>query len=118
MAVESRIDAGDEWFVGEDRVLRFLFVEGGATTDIASWEMVFQLFARRAQPGDVPLLEVPASGSAATTTLPAEATVVVDGDATLAIGAGVYQFVLSRTDVGSRAVLAFGPAQIRSAVTA
>lgn len=115
MAVESRIDDDDDWFVGEDRILRFRFTDGD-TEGIENWNMLFELFASRARPGTPPLFAVPAVGVARTLTTPALAEVTVPGDETLANGAGIFQFVLSRTDIGSRAVLGFGPASIRSAV--
>ena len=112
MAVETRIDADADWFVGEDRVLRFVFTDGD-TDGIESWPMVFELFARRAKPGDVPLLSVPVVGIAAVGLEPAFATCQVSGDATALLGAGVFQFVLRRTDEGNRAVLSYGPAELR-----
>lgn len=116
MAVESRIDADDEWFVGEDRVIRFTV--SGDTDGIENWIMVFELFPRRAAVGDPPLMTVEAVGIAATPTSPPLAVCTVDGDETTGVGPGLFQYVLSRTDVGARAVLGFGPAEIRSAVTA
>lgn len=117
MAVESRIDAEDDWFVGEDRVLRFTFVAGDVS-DVADWTLAFQLYARRAADGDAPLLVIPATGHPATATEPAYALVTVAAGQTEALGAGFYQFVLRRTDPGAVTVLSFGPAQLRSAVTA
>lgn len=116
MAEESRIDADDEWFVGEDRTIRFTV--SGDTDGIENWNITFELFTRRAKPGDAPLMVVDAVGVAATPTTLPTALVVVDGDETTAIGSGLYQYVLSRTDPGARAVLAFGPAELRTAVNA
>jgi hypothetical protein len=113
VAVETRIDADDEWFVGEDRVLRFRFVEGD-TTGIAGWPMEFALFARRAKPSDPPLLTAPAAGVDATDVTPALAQVIIDGDTTALLDPGVYGFALRRTDVGARSILSFGPCELRS----
>lgn len=113
MAVESRIDADEEWFVGEDRVLRFHFREGD-TEGIAGWTMTFELYERRAKPTDPAVATAAAVGVAATADEPARAVVQINGDATTTLGAGVYQFVLRRTDVGARSILAFGPVELLS----
>lgn len=117
MAVESRIDADDEWFVGEDRVLRFTFVEGDLT-DLAEWAMSFTLYPRRAKLDADPLLTAPAVGYAAVPGAPAHARVSIDGTASAALEPGIYQFVLARADVGARQILSFGPAEIRRALNA
>lgn len=113
MAVESRINADDEWFVGEDRVLRFTFKD--AAPGIEGWMIAFELYERRAVPADAPVMTVSASAAAGP---PPVATVNVDGDLTLAVGPGIYQFVLRRIDDGSRTILAYGPAELRSVVNA
>lgn len=115
MAVEGRIDADDDWFVGEDRTLRFRFVEG-ATDGIEGWNLLFELYASRPAKGAPPLFSETATGIARTLTTPAYATVTVSGDKTAAAGPGQFQYVLSRLGTGTRSVLAFGPATIRSAV--
>lgn len=114
MAVQSRIDAEDEWFVGEDRVIRFTFDPAGTGVGFTGWEMVFELFGRRARADAEPLL----TQVAAPVVIEGKplAVVQIDGDATTDLGAGLYQFVLRRTDEGARAVLAFGPAELRTAV--
>jgi hypothetical protein len=116
--VESRINADDDWFVGEDRLLQFRFVEGD-TTGVEGWTMVLEFHPRRTDPSAIPLLAIPASGRAAATVGgEASAVATVTAEQTLTLGEGNFHFVLRRTDVGSRAVLSFGPAQLRSAVTA
>lgn len=114
MAEQSRIDADDEWFVGEDRVIRFTFTRGDVS-DITEWNMVLELFARRAADDAVPLVSVPATGFSSD---PAVAVAVVPAADSIALGPGVYQFVLRRRDEGSAAVLSYGPAELRSAVNA
>ena len=121
MAVESRIDADDEWFVGEDRVWRFRFVSGDVE-DIDEWTMQLAFYARRARDTDPPLVVVPAVGIAATASsgvvTPAYAVATVSAAETMTLRAGIFQFVLRRTDVGKRAGLSYGPAELRSAVSA
>lgn len=117
MAVESRIDADDEWFVGEDRVLQFRFV-GGDTVGIETWAMEFALYPRRGATEGAPLFTQPAVGLAAQVGEPAFAVVAVSGEQTQSVGAGVYQYVLRRSDEGLRQVLAYGPADLQSAVDA
>lgn len=117
MAVEIRIDATDEWFVGEDRVLRFRFTSG-ETAGIDGWGMELALYGRRAADTDAPLLTVPVSGFPETVGEPAYAVAQINGDQTALLGAGIYQLVLRRTDAGERSVLSFGPAELRSAVNA
>lgn len=118
MAVESRIDADEEWFVGEDRVLRWSFTEGD-TAGIAGWPMTFELYARRAKDGDAALATATPTGVEAVAGVsPARAVVQIDGDATLALGPGLFKYVLRRTDTGARHVLAFGPVELLSAVSA
>lgn len=115
VAVEVRVDADDQWFVGEDRTLRFRFVDGD-TDGVETWTMLLEVFAARAPKGALPLYTEEATGVARTITTPAYATVTVSGDKTLEHGPGIFQIVLSRTDPGNRTILAYGPAEIRSAV--
>lgn len=121
MAVESRINADDEWFVGEDREWRFRFVAGDVD-DVAEWTMQLAFYSRRARDTDPPLVVVPASGVPASAVngvvTPAYAVAVVSAAETMTLRAGIFQFVLRRTDVGKRAVLSYGPAELRSAVSA
>ena len=118
MAVESRIDADEEWFVGEDRVLRFVFDAGSDTSTIGDWSIVFELFGRRAGALAAPLLSVAATGVAAVAdpAAPSYAEATVPGEETAVLGPGIFRFVLRRTDAGFSQVLSFGVAQIRSAV--
>lgn len=122
MAIESRIDAEDDWFVGEDRVLRFNFVDGD-TAGIDTWTLEFALYARRSTDASSPLLTVVANGHAAvaasdeTPAVPAYALVSIAAAQSTALGPGHYQYVLRRTDTGHRSVLSFGPAELRSAVS-
>lgn len=120
MAVKSPIDADAGWFVGEDRTLRFEF-EGGDVEGIETWDMVLELFAKRAKQGDPPLWASPpgaVQGYAPTPTSVATAEVVVPALATLAAGPGVAQFVLRRTDPGAATVLSYGGAHLQSAAQA
>lgn len=118
MAVESRIDADENWFVGEDKTLRFTFIEGD-TDGIDTWPMALELHGRRAKAGDPPAWATSdVSGIPATDDAPAQALVTVNGDATQALGPGTVQFVLRRTDSGARAVLSYGSGTLRSAVSA
>jgi hypothetical protein len=119
VAVEQRISADDGWFVGEDKVLRFTV--DGDTDGIAGWGLGFRLYAARSKDDDPPRLEILSGGGAivateATPTHPAIVTVTVTGEQTQTTGAGQFQFVLSRTDLGARNVLSFGAAAIQSAV--
>jgi hypothetical protein len=118
VAVESRIDADEEWFVGEDRVLRFVFDAGSDTSTIGDWSIVFELFGRRAGALAAPLLSVAATGVAGVSdpAAPAYAEATVPGEETAVLGPGIFRFVLRRTDVGFSQVLSFGVAQLRSAV--
>ncbi len=120
MAVESPINADANWFVGEDRTLRFEF-EAGNVTGIETWQMVLELFAKRAKFGDPPLWASPPGavvGYPPTPTSAATAVIVVPAAATFAAGPGVVQFVLRRTDPGAAAVLSYGGAHLRSVVQA
>lgn len=117
MAIESRIDAEDDWFVGEDRVLRFTFVAGD-TAGVDDWTLAFELYGRRATDASDPLLTLTADGHPAVGEAAAYVLVNVAAADTLALGPGHYQYVLRRTDDGHRSVLSFGPAELRSAVTA
>jgi hypothetical protein len=115
VAVESRIDADDEWFVGEDRVLNFAMVKGDLT-GFAGWSVVLELYPRRAVEGDAPVATWPGVPQPQTT--PPSVSVLIPSATTATIPPGVYQYVLRRTDTGARAILAFGPADLRSAVNA
>jgi hypothetical protein len=116
VAVESRVDADDDWFVGEDRVWRFRFVEGDVS-DVVDWSMTLAFYSRKARESDPPLLTVPAVGIVGGGGQPALAVATVTAADSASLGAGLYQFVLRRSDTGHRTVLSYGPAQLRSAVT-
>lgn len=120
MAVEQRISADDGWFVGEDKTLRFS-VEGD-TDGIEGWALGFRMYGKKARDTDLPLLNISSAGgpivaTAAAAGRPAIVTVTVTGEQSQTLGAGVFQFVLSRTDVGARNVLSYGAAALQSAVT-
>lgn len=115
VAVEDRIDAADDWFVGEDRDLRFIFADGDVE-GIEDWTMVFAVYSRRAAAADLALVSINAAGVAAADGVAAYAAVHVTAAQSTTIGAGNFQYVLSRTDVGHNTVLSLGPAQLRSRV--
>jgi hypothetical protein len=127
VAESFRIDADEQWFVGEDRILQFDFISGD-TYGIEDWTIAAELYARRAVDGDAPLATFPAVATSVVAAdpeadppvlaVPARATVTVDGDDTTDVGPGVYQLVLRRTDTGLRTVLAYGPVELRSVVNA
>lgn len=117
MAVESRIDADDQWFVGEDRVFRFTLAEGNLP-DLATWGVAFNLFERRAKPDAAPLLTAIGVGYAPAAGVPGQVQVTINGDDTLLLEPGLYQFVLARTDFGLRQILSYGPAELQRAINA
>lgn len=123
MAVQSRIDADDQWFVGEDRQFRFTFTAGD-TDGIETWTLALELYAGDAMPSDEALVTVAAAGHAAVEgdeDTPAEAAYIVatvPSAESIEIGPGHYQFVIRRTDDGQKEIFGYGPAQLRSVVTA
>ena len=121
MAIESRVNADDDWFVGEDREWQFRFVEGD-TSDVPDWTMELAFYPRRARDNDAALLTVTATGVTGGFTqngpVDAAAVCTVTAANTFTLGAGYFQFVLRRVDPGRRSVLAFGSAELRSAVNA
>lgn len=117
MAVESNVNADDEWFVGEDRQWQFEFVSGD-TSDIADWPMNLAFYHRRAKDSDPPLVVVPAVGVVGGPSAPDRAVATVTAAESMQLGRGIFQFVLRRTDPGYRTVLSYGSAELRSPVSA
>lgn len=117
MAVESNVNADDDWFVGEDRQWQFEFVAGD-TSDVVDWTMNLAFYQRRAKDTDPPLLSVPVTGVVGGPDTPDKAVATVTAAESLQLGRGIFQFVLRRTDVGYRSVLSYGSAELRSPVSA
>lgn len=121
MPVESRIDADDDWFVGESKVLRFTVTVPAGTTDFTDWSVRWRLYDRKnvlvmeklSSANEVVLSEVTADS--VTTRYAAVQVAADDYDA---VSAGTYQHSLWRIDPGSEAVLSFGPVVIQSDVDA
>ena len=121
MARESHIDASDGFFAGEDKTL--LWRVRGEVDGIEEWDLALELYAPRARPSDAPLFTLTnTSGVTAAPAPPDEdcatVTAVVTGDRTVSLAPQVYQYVLWRTDPGSKQVLAYGGLALQTAVRA
>ena len=114
MAVESPIEALDDWFVNEDKGLRFVLTP---PEYIAGWTFLFELRRRRA-PGPPLITKTSASGIVPTNVANGVVLVQINAADTVNLDGGSYHYVLWRTDPGNRTLLAFGGAVLRKAVAA
>lgn len=120
MPIEAAISADAEWFVGEAKVLRFTVTVPEGTTDFEDWAARWQLRNRL----DVVLIEKTTAlneivlSEVGDTDPVRTATVQISADDYELVAAGTYQHALWRTDAGSEAVLSYGPAVLRSDLTA
>lgn len=114
VAVDFTYD--DEWFVGEDKVLRIAVKdEAGAAVNIGGWTFAWEVRLSRYHPT---IVLAKATGSGITQFGPAADGVVdvaVDKADTLALRAGTYYHGLARTNAGSWDVVAEGKAVLRKA---
>lgn len=105
MAVESNIDASDQWLAGEDKTL--LFTVRGPADDLEAWTVEWTLYPAEGDPVPVTvgIQKIPADGIGDLPTIivpvPAAATADLSTDL-------VHSYVLRRVDAGARTVLAHG----------
>jgi hypothetical protein len=112
MPVEASIDADDDWFVGESKVLRFTVANGAG---ISGWELRWRLIDRKG----VVVMEKLSTANEIVATDQADpplylADVQVASDDYDDSPAGNYQFTLWRIDAGNEALLSYGSAVLRS----
>lgn len=98
MAVKATISM----FVGEDVVLSFSPASSQVVTSIAGWTLLFTL---RDVPGGTTQFTV---SGVITNGASGIYTVTIPRASTLSLTPGTYDYDVSRTDSGSRAVIAYG----------
>lgn len=111
MSKESHVAINDNWFVGEEKQLRFLIVDAAeAPLDVSGYTLEFvlgqegtTLFTKSG--GDITV----DNGSGTSDRV----TVSVDRDDTVDLPAGVYRHALRRTDGDAEQVLSYGDAYLR-----
>jgi hypothetical protein len=109
VSTQSNITASDGWFIGEDKTLRFLVVDGnGAAQNIAGWTMDFKLSATLS--GDRIFTKTVGAGISLTSPSGGIADVQSDAADTLGLTPGTFYYVLRRTNAGFHWELAFGTA--------
>lgn len=111
MASGARVDAADQWRVGEDKRLIFtVYDDQGVKLNPDGWTATYRIFARRARPGDAPLASITGlvgAGGVITVDVPAASTAD--------LMAGTYEHVLRRVDEGNKAVLAYDSIELGAA---
>lgn len=113
--VGVNFDADDEWFVGEDKVLRITIVdEAGSAVNISGWTFAWELRLRRYHP-DVKLSKATGSGVSIFDAPTGKVDVTIAKDDTKNLKAGTYYHGLARTNAGAWDVVAEGRAVLRKA---
>jgi hypothetical protein len=106
MAVEQNITSEDEWWAGEDRVLRWAIqTEAGDPQNLTGWNIGFSMEDQLQKVASIE--NPPTAGVCSVGTVSAETEVIKPG---------VYGYTLRRTDEGSEAVLAYGTVRLKGGV--
>lgn len=111
MAVLAPVDHKDEVFAGEHKVLRWTVTnKRGVAIGLPGWVNLSLTFRPHNDEQAAALLALtPIVSDAVGGIIVAPLTAAH----TLALGAGVHDYVLARTDVGAEQVVAYGPFVIR-----
>jgi len=118
MSEEATISAADNWFIGEDKTLRFTVLDstGTAAQNITGWALEWILRTRPDAEGTA----IYKAGTAAITITDGSAGIcdvaIADTD-TGTLSPGEYYHTLRRTDEGSETVLSFGKVSLRQAAS-
>lgn len=113
MSKDSPIRQSDNWFIGEDRDLRYTVLDASAVAvNISGWTLEWVLrekpWGATALITKTPALTTPGSGIC---------TVSIADDDTINLQPGIYYYTLRRTNAGAETVLAFGDAVLQQAST-
>ena len=121
MARDAPIRETDNWFIGEDQLLRFTIDDGAIPTPAASDITGFALeWVLRLSPGGPVALIAKTTGAGIVITDGPNGVCEVaidDGDTINLQPSARYFHTLRRTDAGFETVLAFGDAVLRQAAT-
>jgi hypothetical protein len=105
MSIRNDITAGDGWFIGEDKQIRFPLTDpAGTPLNITGYTIQFKVSATLS--GD----PIAALTKTAALTAPSSGicTVTIPAADTLTLTPTTYFYVLRRTDVGFKSELAYG----------
>ncbi len=117
MSKDSPITKTDNWFLGEDRKLRFTVEDAsGLAQDISGWTLEWVL---RERPWGTQALITKTTGAGITITNASGGVceVAIADDDTLSLPPGGYFHTLRRTNAGAETVLAFGDAVLQQPAT-
>ena len=124
MAREQHIGGTEDWFIGEDKTLKFEIYDSTEEqiTDVSSYAMAFYL--RQHGGPDTRLLTKTTGASTITVTGSHNAdpdtntqrtNVLIEDTDTDNLQPGLYTYALWRTDSGNETVLAYGTAVLKKA---
>ena len=125
MARQQNIGSSEDWFIGEDKTLKFAIYDGSTEAtiqDVSAFAMAF--FFRKIGESDKKLFTKTTGGSTITITGSFNATpatntqrvnVIIDDTDTDNLQPGQYQYWLWRTDAGTETVLAYVTAELKPA---
>ena len=117
MSKDSPIKQSDNWFIGEDRTLRFSVADSaGLAQNISGWTLEWVL---RERPWGTQALVTKTTSAGITITNAAGGVceVAVADDDTINLAPGAYFHTLRRTNAGAETVLAFGDAILQQPAT-
>jgi hypothetical protein len=117
MSVEAKIQGSDNWFIGEDRTLRFAVVDSdGVAQDISGWSLEWVL-RRSPAGGTANITKTDGDGISITDGAGGILQVTISDQDTIDLGPASYFHTLRRDDDGNEIVLSFGQAILKSAAT-
>ncbi|KKN25968.1 hypothetical protein LCGC14_0879370 [marine sediment metagenome] len=118
MSIEAPILLSDNWFIGEDKTLRFTVVDSaGAVQVISGWALEWVLRNNPGSSAELLTKTTAGSGIAITNGAGGICEVTIEDGDTLGIGPGDFFHTLRRTGDGNEVVLSFGQAILQVAAT-
>ncbi len=109
MSVEAAILATENWFIGDDRVVKFVVKDpAGVVIDITGWSLAWYL--KTTAGGKILITHTTGSGVTITDATNGLCEVAVADTDTSGLDVGGHYHVLKRTNAGVATTLAYGEA--------
>lgn len=111
MSVESHVNLSDNWFVGEEKQLRFLIVDAAAAAlNVSAFTMEFALGQEGANIFTKSGEDITIDNGNGTND---RVTVSIDRNDTVDLPAGLYRHSLRRIDADAEQILSYGDVYLR-----
>lgn len=119
MAINYNFGPDQEWFIGEDKELRFKIFGQDDITPVDPTGWTFDFLLKKSNRAVETLVHIPNSAiyiegvfDANPSVNTQEVVVPVPSNATIGLAASVYRYSFARIDGGNRGILAFGDAAL------